>query len=191
MKQQNIEQQKQSNAKRMMLWFLFVSIIMMFAGLTSAYVMRASKTDWVKIGLPQAFYYSTIIILLSSATLMLAKKELLKNNQKKQRLWLAITLVLGLIFVYFQLLGFQTLHEQHHYAFGAQSQVASSMLFIISWGHLLHVFVAIIVLITLYVNSIKNKYTASSFLGFELGYEFWHFLDLLWLFLFLFLYFYS
>ena len=186
-----IEEKKQVNAKKMMLWFFFVSVIMMFAGLTSAYIMRATKTDWVKIALPQAFYYSTLVILLSSASFILAKKELIKANQKKSRLWMSVTILLGLLFVYLQLMGFQELHESHHYAFGPASQVASSMLFIISGAHLLHIFIAIIVLLVVYVQTIKNKYSPDNLLGFELGFQFWHFLDLLWVFLFLFLYFYS
>ena len=189
--EQTIQRKKQINAKRMMLWFLFVSIIMMFAGLTSAYIMRETKTDWQKIGLPSAFYISTLLILLSSGTFILAKKALLKQAKKHTRLWLAITLVLGLLFVYFQLMGFQELHDNHHYAFGPASQVASSMLFIISGAHLLHIFIAIIMLVVVYINTIKNKYKVNSYLGFQLGFEFWHFLDLLWVFLFLFLYFYS
>ena len=63
---------KRKSAKPM-LWFSLVSMTMMFAGLTSAYVVSRRRDDWLAFDLPQAFYYSTLLILLSSITFYLAK----------------------------------------------------------------------------------------------------------------------
>ena len=59
-----------------MLWVSMISMVMFFAGLTSAYVISMKREDWVSFGLPQAFYFSTIFILLSSFTLWLSHKNL-------------------------------------------------------------------------------------------------------------------
>ena len=67
--------------KKNMVYVSIFSIIMVFAGLTSAYVVRKPQGNWVDFLLPDWFLYSTIIIVLSSCTLFIAKKTI--NNQKK------------------------------------------------------------------------------------------------------------
>ena len=67
-------EQKNARAKKMMLWFAMVSIAMMFAGLTSAYVVSKSRPDWLAdFQIPSAFFYSTLAIVLSSASFHLAR----------------------------------------------------------------------------------------------------------------------
>ena len=69
---------KNARAKKMMLWFGMISIAMMFAGLTSAYVVSKSRPDWVSsIEIPPAFFISTISIIISSITFYMVKKRLL------------------------------------------------------------------------------------------------------------------
>ena len=96
-------EEKNNRAKKMMLWFGIVSLIMSFAGLTSAYVVSSSREDWLKdFQLPNAFAISTIVIILSSLTFIMAKKALVNNKRQATTLWLLSTLVLGLIFIYNQ-----------------------------------------------------------------------------------------
>src|SRR6188472_2306663 len=88
---------------KLILLFAMVSMTMMFAGLTSAYVVSQSRADWLKdFQLPSAFYYSTIAILGCSITFHLAKKAIQKNNQSKTTLFLLATLTLGIAFVVLQ-----------------------------------------------------------------------------------------
>ncbi|MFZ3274380.1 MAG: heme-copper oxidase subunit III, partial [Lutibacter sp.] len=70
--EQEYNQAKRKSAKPM-LWVSMVSMTMMFAGLTSAYVVSRKRSDWVSFDLPNAFYISTLLIVLSSITFMLAK----------------------------------------------------------------------------------------------------------------------
>ena len=57
---QGTPQEKQKRAKKMMLWFGIISLIMSFAGLTSAFIVSSSREDWlVGFVLPNAFIYST------------------------------------------------------------------------------------------------------------------------------------
>ena len=70
-------QEKKSRTKKMMLWFAMISMTMTFAGLTSAYVVSSSRSDWLtSFELPTAFFYSTVVILLSSVTFFMGKKAL-------------------------------------------------------------------------------------------------------------------
>lgn len=163
-----------------------ISMTMMFAGLTSAYVVSRSREDWVSFDLPQAFYISTLFILASSIAFFLSKRMLLKGDQGKTTSLLVLTLLLGIGFVFYQFTGFNQLIEAGLYTTGPQSNVASSFLYVITAAHLLHIFVGILVLIRVLYRNMTGKYTASSHLGFSLSAIFWHFVDALWIYLFIF-----
>ncbi|HBO31007.1 MAG TPA: cytochrome oxidase subunit III, partial [Leeuwenhoekiella sp.] len=76
------EQTKIARSKKMMLWFGIISLSMMFAGLTSAYIVSSERRDWLRdFELPQAFYISTFIIILSSLTMLVAKQAV-KTSKK-------------------------------------------------------------------------------------------------------------
>ena len=96
-------EEKNGRAKKMMLWFGIISLIMSFAGWTSAFVVSSSRPDWLKdFQLPNAFIISTIIIMLSSVFFILAKKALKDGNNKATMLWLFVTLVLGVVFIFYR-----------------------------------------------------------------------------------------
>lgn len=172
-----------------MLWISMISMTMMFAGLTSAYVVSKSREDWVSFELPSAFYISTLFIIMSSLSYFLAKKMLLKGDQGKTTSLLALTLLLGLGFVFYQFNGFNQLIEAGLYTTGKQSNVASSFLYVITGAHLIHIFAGIIVLFRVLYRNMTGKYSVEDHLGFSLGSIFWHFVDALWIYLFVFFYF--
>jgi len=179
----------QKRASKQLVYVSIVSMVMMFAGLTSAYVISMKREDWVTFDLPQALYVSTLLILLSSVSFWLAKRSLQKNNRQQTAIFLLITLALAIGFVYFQLEGFNQLREVGLFFTGKGSVVSSSLLVVISFAHLLHVLAGIIVLVVILIQQLRNKYSAAEMLGLEMGGIFWHFVDALWIFLFLFFYF--
>ena len=97
-----MEQKKKEKTFKQMLWISMISMTMMFAGLTSAYVVSKGREDWVSFVLPSAFFISTLLILLSSLSFYMAKRTLLAGDQAKTTLWLVVTLILGLSFVFYQ-----------------------------------------------------------------------------------------
>lgn len=179
---------RRKGAKPMM-WISMVSMTMMFAGLTSAYVISSNREDWVSFDLPVAFQWSTLAILISSITFFIAKKAAQKGNKSLTSLLLLITLLLGLGFVYGQFAGFQSLQEMGLYFTGPKSAVSSSMLMVIVFAHILHVVVGLVSLIVVFLKQLNGLYPKEDTLGLELGEIFWHFLDLLWFGLFCFFYF--
>tara|TARA_R110001583_G_scaffold177176_2_gene332177 strand:+ start:1090 stop:1671 length:582 start_codon:yes stop_codon:yes gene_type:complete len=185
---QELKQAKRKSAKPM-LWVSMISMTMMFAGLTSAYVVSRKRDDWVSFDLPSAFYTSTILILISSITFMLAKFFIKKNNRQLTTVFLVSTLILGAGFVFFQFEGFKELFNSGLFFAGEHSTVKSSFIYGITLAHLVHIAAGIIVLLIVLYNHITKKYTATNFLGLELGAIFWHFVDILWIYLFLFFYF--
>ena len=183
-------EEKNNRAKKMMLWFGIVSLIMSFAGWTSAFVVSSSRPDWLKdFVLPNAYIVSTIVILLSSISFILAKNALKKDQRRATMLWLFITLILGIVFIFNQFLGFQQIIDLGYNFTGPTSNVTMSYIYLIAVVHILHVVVGLICLLVVIYNHFKQKYNSSKMLGFELAATFWHFIDILWVYLFFFLYF--
>lgn len=183
-------EEKNSRAKKMMLWFGIISLIMSFAGWTSAFVVSSSRPDWLKdFQLPNAFIISTVVILLSSVSFFLAKQALKKGNNQLTTIWLLVTFVLGIVFIYNQFSGFQEIIDLGYNFTGPTSNVTMSYIYLIAVVHILHIVVGLICLLVVIYNHFRQKYNASKMLGFELALTFWHFIDILWVYLFLFLYF--
>jgi len=183
--------ERSDKSKKMLLWFAMISIVMMFAGLTSAYVVSSSRHDWLQdFKLPVAFVISTVLILVSSGTFILAKNAVKKGNHSAASGLLLVTLALGVGFVISQFYGFRQIIDMGYYLTGAGSHVTASFIYVIIVAHIGHVFAGLIVLLVVIYNHFKHKYNPSQTIGIELGAMFWHFLDILWLYLFLFFYFY-
>ncbi|WP_142784964.1 cytochrome c oxidase subunit 3 [Changchengzhania lutea] len=183
-------EEKNNRAKKMMLWFGIISLIMSFAGWTSAFVVSSSRPDWLKdFQLPNAFIVSTIVIILSSITFLLAKRALKKGDKTQTSGFLLATLVLGIVFIFYQFSGFQQIIDLGYNFTGPTSNVTMSYIYLIAMVHILHVVVGLICLIVVIYNNFKQKYSPAKMLGFELAATFWHFIDILWVYLFLFLYF--
>ncbi|PQV45991.1 cytochrome c oxidase subunit 3 [Jejuia pallidilutea] len=182
--------EKNNRAKKMMLWFGIVSLIMSFGGWTSAFLVSRSRPDWVKdFELPNAFIISTVVIIISSVTFILAKRALKNGNRSATSAFLLATLVLGVVFIINQFYGFQQIIDLGYNFTGPTSNVTMSYIYLIAFVHILHVVAGLICLLVVIYNHFKQKYNAQNLLGFELAATFWHFIDILWVYLFLFLYF--
>ncbi|HET8753795.1 MAG TPA: cytochrome c oxidase subunit 3 [Salinimicrobium sp.] len=182
---------KFARAKKMMLWFGIISMAMMFAGLTSAYVVSKSRPDWLtNLELPNAFFWSTLVIILSSISLILGKRSIAQNNRKAATTYLLLTLGLGITFFYFQLESFSAIISSGYYFTGSESNITTSFIYLIVLAHLAHLAGGIIVLLVIIYNHFKLRYGPGQMLGIELAATYWHFVDFLWIYLFLFLYFF-
>lgn len=187
-----IDHTSKARARKMMLWFGIISMVMMFAGLTSSYVVSKSRPDWLtEYELPSVFLYSTIAIVISSITFHLAKKQILNNNRQLANLLMLVTFILGSLFIIMQFMGFDEIIKDGYRFTGGASNVRVSFVYIIIVTHLAHLFAGLIVLLVVIYNHFRKKYTKGNMLGFNLGLTFWHFVDILWIYLFLFLYFFK
>jgi len=165
---------------------------MMFAGLTSAYIVSKARKDWLTdFELPQAFYISTAIIILSSLTMILTKRAIKNKETTHARLFLGVTLLLGVGFVYMQFVGFDEIIANGYFFTGSESNVTTSFIYAFVITHIAHVVAGLIVLVVMFVNNLRGKYSSGNMLGVSLGATFWHFVDILWVYLFLFLLFFK
>lgn len=188
---QGSQEEKNARAKKMMLWFGIASLIMGFAGWTSAYIVSSSRADWLTdYQLPTAFLYSTLLIIISSGTYILAKQAVSKDNINLGIKFLLATMVLGFGFIFLQFTGFSELIGEGYYFTGPTSSITMSYIFLIAAVHVLHVVAGLISLAVVLFNTYKKKYSSKNMLGLELGATFWHFLDGLWIYLILFFYFF-
>ena len=147
---------KNNRAKKMMLWFGMISMSMTFAGLTSAYVVSSSRSDWIEqIDLPFAFTISTLLLLLSSGTFYLALKNIKETLIKRAQSLLFITLTLALTFIYFQFQGFGEIIEQGYYFTGAESSITTSYLYVLVLLHLVHLTAGIIIVLYVIVVNVE------------------------------------
>lgn len=178
----------QQKASKPLLWVGILSIVMLFAGLTSAYVVRADNGNWLIFNLPNAFYLSTAVIITSSITLFYALQMAKKNNKSGMVLGLLVTFILGLVFTYLQFVGYGELLDKQIFFAGKLANASGSFLYILTFLHLLHLSAGLISVLVTLKNAIKGKYNAENTLGLELCSIYWHFLDILWVYLFLFLY---
>ena len=185
-------QGKQKRAKKMMLWFGIISLVMSFAGLTSAFIVSSSREDWlVNFTLPSAFTYSTLIIILSSILLFLAKQSFINNKSAITTSLLIGAFVLGIVFIYSQIQGFNQIIASGYNFTGPTSNITISYIYVIAVVHILHVLAGIICLFVVIINQLNKKYSKQNRLGFDLASNFWHFVDVLWVYLFFFLYFFN
>ena len=205
-----VEPEVQRKALRALLWFGLVSIIMLFAGLTSAYIVRQGEGKWVEFDLPRLFTVSSLIILLSSLSMHWALASIKKNDYKNLLTGLLVTLFLGIGFVVTQYLAWSELYQngivftgnissiKTNYNYipagsetaadaGGVGNVAGSFLYVITGLHVVHLLVGLIALIIVFSRSIQRKYSQINYNGVKMCAIYWHILDGLWLYLFFFL----
>ena len=175
------------NPKKFMLWLAIVSIMMMFAGWTSGYLVRKAEGRWHEFEIPQIFWYSTAILLISSVSMIFAVQAAKKDNFNTLKTAISITFVFGIAFLVMQVMGFSDLIQNK--LFFAGSDVASSWLYALVGLHGAHVISGLGVLLISLISAFGFKKESKNLLRIQLCATYWHFLDLLWLYLFLFLYF--
>jgi cytochrome c oxidase subunit III len=170
-----------------LIWVSMVSMVMVFAGLTSAYVVRMEKGEWLEFSLPKWLYISTAIILLSSVTMNWVLASAKKNDFKNVKIAASITLLLGFAFIFSQFKAWGVLVDQKVVFAGSYSNAAGSFLYILTGLHLVHLVGGILSLSVVWVKSLGERYNSENLYGIRLCAIFWHFLDALWIYLFLFL----
>lgn len=179
-----IDQRKKIHPHIFTMWIAIASIIMMFAGLTSAYIVKRSQANWITFELPQIFWYSTGVIILSSITLFLAQHFFKNRSSAKYKMLIVLTFIFGLAFVLMQYVGFTQMWEN---GFTLTNNVSFSFLYVIVGLHGLHVIGGILALFVLFVKSFSSKIKSYNIVPVEVMSTYWHFVDILWIYLFIFL----
>src|ERR1700755_3611621 len=100
------QQRKRMHPHKFTLWVAMASILMMFAGLTSAYIVKKNSGSWLEFDLPKIFWYSTFAIILSSVTIHLSAKAFKAREMGRYKTLITVTAILGVLFMVMQCMGF-------------------------------------------------------------------------------------
>lgn len=165
-------------AQRLIMYLALGTMVMYFAALSSAYIVKRAQANWLIIELPSQFFWACLWVILSSVSMVFACKFARKNQLAKTQLSLLLTIVLGLAFVSSQLAGFRFLMAGGVHLEG---NVAGAFIYLIVWSHLIHIFAGIISLFVIYV--IQKKRNENLPHSLRIVAIFWHFVDVIWLYL--------
>jgi cytochrome c oxidase subunit 3 len=179
-----MEQRKRIHPHKFTLWVGIASIVMMFAGLTSAYIVKRSQANWTTFDLPLIFWFSTVVIILSSVTLHMSNVAFKQRNMIRYRWLVVVTLLLGVAFLVMQSIGFSQLWIK---GVTLTKNVSFSFLYVIVGLHGLHIVGGIIALVILFAKAFNRKVRNYNILPLEVISTYWHFVDALWIYLLIFL----
>lgn len=181
--QQEIQKEpKKIHPQKFAMWIAIGSIIMMFGGFTSGFIVRKSQGNWLHYKIPVEFIISTIVVILSSVTMHLAVKSFKSRKMTFHKNMVTLTLLLGLAFVVLQFLGFKDLYAQ----FAWNNNVSLQFITVIVLVHALHIAGGMVALIILFLRTFARRVKVYSATGIEIVALYWHFVDILWLYLFVF-----
>jgi cytochrome c oxidase subunit 3/cytochrome o ubiquinol oxidase subunit 3 len=177
------------NSRKMLMWVFLGSECLFFGSLISTYtIYRNHSVASVKPEtLPPAIFdipytsVSSFVLLMSSLTMVLALAALQRGKIQESRVWLAATGLLGSIFVGGQVYEFTGFIER-----GAtlQSSLFGTTFFTLTGFHGAHVTVGIIILFSVFLNSLRGKIRQENSLVVELAGLYWHFVDIVWVVIF-------
>jgi len=192
-------QRRKIHPHKFALWIAMASIAMMFAGLTSAYLVRQAQGNWRYYELPLVFWFSTAAILVSSVTMILGIRAFRQRQIPRFRLLISLTLVLGLLFGILQFVGFSQLYStpqpivmngivdtENPEPVTIPGNPSESFLFIIAGLHLLHILGGLVALLIVFLRAYRKNVRVYNSTGLEIVGTYWHFVDVLWIYLFIF-----
>ena len=171
--------------KKFALWLFIVSIVMLFAALTSAYIVKQADGNWLSFELPGIFAINTVIIAISSVTMHLAYKAAKKDLLERVKWLLLITVILGLLFLVGQYISWSALVENNVYF--VSNYASGSFIYVFTGLHGLHLLSGIVFLLITFASSIKFEIHSKKLVQIEMCMTYWHVLGGLWLYLYLFL----
>ncbi|MGR3810852.1 cytochrome c oxidase subunit 3 [Jiulongibacter sp. NS-SX5] len=181
---ENVKPVLSINKWKFITWLFIITIVMLFASQTSAYLVRRAEGNWTEFEMPPIFYWSTLVLLVSSVFMFLAQRAARADAFSKLKMFITITFGFGIAFLVMQYIGWQELQETGIYLKGNPS---GSFLYILTGLHGFHLITGLVVLITSLIAAFKMNIHSKSLVKIEVCSTYWHFLDILWIYLFVFL----
>lgn len=170
------------SAKQIATWLLMTGIAMLFAGLTSAYVVLRGVPTWEKIPLPPQVWVNTLILVASSFTLELARRSVKADKVVALRQWLGVTAILGIGFVSGQILLWRELTASGIFL---NSTLHTSFFYVLSGIHAIHILGGLVALTLVSIKAWSGRLSSMSFEPLRLCATYWHFMGGVWLYLIL------
>lgn len=164
------------------MWILLTAILMLFAGLSSAYIVLRGQPTWQNIELPWLLWPNTAALVMSSLALDFSRRAVKRGDTQSMKRWLAVGGLLGLGFIAGQLAAWRQLVNAGVYL---PSTLQSSFFYILSGLHGIHVLGGVFGLSYVLAKALGNRLSASNHEPLKLVTIYWHVMDGLWIYLFL------
>ena len=173
--------------KKFLMWLFIITSFMLFAALTSGFIVYTAgdPSRGIKMILPKLLAYSTAIIAISSVTFHVAYRAAKQLNFAKQKLFLIVTIALGILFFIMQVQVFNSFIANGVYF--VNPNASQTFLYVFIGLHLLHIIAGLFMLFNALAGVSKNIPQVKNLFKMELTSIFWHFLDILWIYLYVFL----
>ncbi|MFM8995027.1 MAG: heme-copper oxidase subunit III, partial [Bacteroidota bacterium] len=176
------------------LWLFMLASCMLFAAFVSAYIVARpdaeAKQLWTSFDLPVYFFYSLLISILSSVSIQMATVAAKKDELSRNKVLIAVTLVLSVLFCYSQYLGWSRLVMQDlTFVNSRPEHISASYVWVITVLHFIHILGGIVLLVIAQVKSLRLEIHKKQITFMSITNTYWHFVGLLWFILYLFLYF--
>ncbi|HCB45245.1 MAG TPA: cytochrome oxidase subunit III, partial [Algoriphagus sp.] len=154
-----VEQPISMHPKKFALWLFMVTVVMIFAALTSAYIVRQAEGNWLDYELPNIFWVTSGIVVLSSVFLHFAYVSAKKDNISQLRIGMVGAVVLGLAFLVGQWYSWVALVDREVFFVG---NPAGSFLYVFTGLHALHLISGVIFLIIVLISTFRYKVHSQS-----------------------------
>ncbi len=165
---------------RLGVWIGIAGIVMFFAAISSAMVVRRVGDDWRVLEAPSALWVSTALLVLSSFTFEAARWQLKRGTLAGLRGWMAATMVLGLGFLTAQLVGWAQLAGGGIFL---ATNPSSSFFYLLTAAHGAHVAGGLAALGFVAWRTLQEQPRGDRVALIDAAALYWHFMDILWLYL--------
>lgn len=173
--------------KKFNMWIFIFTSFMFFAALTSGFIVYSGGTGHgIHAKMPSAFIYSTAAIILSSVTMYMASAAAKGLQFAKQRMYLWVTIALGILFFAIQVYAWYVLVAQMGIYF-SNPNASQSFIYVFTGMHLIHILAGIGLLGNTLYRSYRNTPQVKNLFNMQLSSIFWHFVDIIWIYLYVFL----
>lgn len=173
------------NPKKTVLWLLIVASVMLFAGFTSAYIVRRGEGNWEIFALPSSFIYSTVLIVISSISMQFSLVKMKQGGNSTSILFQVLTLLLGIGFCISQFNGWQQLRADNVYF--SFTNPSNPFVYVITGMHILHAIGGIVFLLIMLLQTLRGIVSSTNTLFLSMCNTYWHFIGILWIYLYIFL----
>ena len=171
--------------RKLLMWLFLASDCLFFGSFIAAYLLYRGRS--VVGPYPEDLFdipftsVSAFILLMSSVTMVLALAAIQRGNVRNLRIWLFTTAMLGTLFIAGQVFEFT---EFNHEGLSLSTNLFGTTFFVLTGFHGAHVTVGVLILMSLFVVSMRGGIQQKDSLAIELAGLYWHFVDIVWIVIF-------
>jgi len=172
--------------EKLAMWVFLGSECLLFGGLISTYMFNKGRIGPNDVGPNDVFdipftSVSSFVLLMSSLTMVFAVSAIARGDLRGNRIWLATTAALGATFVAGQVYEFTAFYSE---GLGFTTNLFGSAFYALTGFHGAHVTIGIVMLMSLFVMSLRGNLTQERAETVEIIGLYWHFVDIVWIVIF-------